>query len=554
MKKELGFIILLLTAFVGIKTAEAQNPLVKQWDKRFGGTSDDFFHYLQQTSDGGYLLGGYTESDSSGDISQHGWGGPDYWIIKIDSIGNKEWDKRFGGLSVDNMFTSFEETTDKGFIIGGYSASGVGGDKTEANWGYNDYWIIKIDSLGNKEWDKDFGGTDYDFLYSLQQTSDKGYILGGFSSSDSGGDKTQDRWDTVCMPSCNYDYWIVKVDSSGNKEWDKTFGGTGDDQLYSVRQSSDGGYILGGWSFSGISGDKTQNTWGVHDYWIIKIDSAGNKEWDKDFGGFSADYFTSLEQTTDGGYILGGISNSGIGGNKTEDTWGGTDYWILKIDSQGVKQWDKDFGGTGIESLFGNIIQTSDAGYLICGSSHSPMSGDKSENNLGLEQSWIVKADSNGNKQWDKTLFTNCDPYKVDFGTIAYQTKDGCYIIGNATSGGVGGDKTQSNWDMICTPFCTYDYWIIKFCDTILTTSVPIINHQSSTINIYPNPFSDEIIITNKNNEEAEVIVYDILSRVVAREKFTSTTIINTEQLSKGMYVVSLETERERMVRKFVKE
>src|SRR5204863_32675 len=144
----------------------------------------------------------------------------------------------------------------------------------------------------------------------------------------------------------NIDYWIVKTDSIGNKQWDKDFGGTNNDELFSIQQTADGGYILGGCSVSGISGDKTQVNWGDIDYWIVKTDSLGNKQWDKDFGGTSDDFLYSMQQTADGGYILGGISSSGISGDKTQVTWGNSDYWIVKTDSLGNKQWDKDFGGT----------------------------------------------------------------------------------------------------------------------------------------------------------------------------------------------------------------
>src|SRR6185295_9292086 len=132
----------------------------------------------------------------------------------------------------------------------------------------------------------------------------------------------------------NLDFWIVKTDPLGIKQWDKDFGSTNDEKLYSLQQTSDGGYIFGGWSNSDSSGNKTQNTWGDFDYWIVKTDSLGNKQWDKDFGGTGTDLFYSLKQTADGGYILGGISASGISGDKTQATWGNTsDFWVVKTDS-----------------------------------------------------------------------------------------------------------------------------------------------------------------------------------------------------------------------------
>jgi hypothetical protein len=170
----------------------------------------------------------------------------------------KQWDKRFGGTDWDELW-SIQQTTDGGYILGGYSNSGIGDDKTEDSRGIDDYWVVKTDATGNKQWDKRFGGTDYDELLSIQQTKDGGYILGGQSSSGIGGDKTEDS-------RGGEDYWIVKTDADGNKQWDKRFGGTDDDRLYSIQQTKDGGYILGGESISGIGGDKTEDRRGDEGY------------------------------------------------------------------------------------------------------------------------------------------------------------------------------------------------------------------------------------------------------------------------------------------------
>jgi len=445
--KKILFLIVFISNF-----SLAQNPWMKQWDYRFGGTADERLTCFQQTSDGGYILGGRSNSNISGDKTQDTWGTFDYWIIKIDSLGIKQWDKDFGGTDDDQLY-SLQQTADGGYILGGRSGSDISGDKTQDTWGTYDYWIIKVDSSGIKQWDKDFGGTNDDELYSLKQTTDGGYILGGWSYSDISGDKTQDNWDPADTSS---DYWIVKIDALGNYQWDKAFGGTDHDELYSLRQTIDGGYILGGLSYSNSSGNKTQDSWGSHDYWIVKTDSLGNMQWNKDYGGTDRDALYSVQQTNDGGYILAGYSYSGISGNKTQALWGGIagDYWIVKTDSSGNYQWDKDYGGTDNEDEFGNISQTPDRGYLIAGTSYSSISGDKTENNLADEQAWILKTDSFGNKLWDKTIFTTGH----DESGYITQTKDGCYAIANWTNSDTGGYKTQPRWNN------SYDFWIIKFC------------------------------------------------------------------------------------------
>src|SRR6185436_8254240 len=144
----------------------------------------------------------------------------------------------------------------------------IGGDKTQSTRGKLDYWIVKTDAAGNKKWDKRFGGTDNDYLYSVQQTTDGGYILGGYSWSDAGGDKGFSRYGYA-------DYWIIKTDSGGNMLWSIPLGGTGNDELYSVKQTADGGYIAGGYSFSDVGYSKSQPCWGSNDYWVVKLDYRG---------------------------------------------------------------------------------------------------------------------------------------------------------------------------------------------------------------------------------------------------------------------------------------
>jgi hypothetical protein len=517
----------------------AQNSLVKQWDKRFGGNDKDWFYSMQQTSDGGYILGGYSKSDISGDKTQPSWGSYDYWIVKTDPFGNKQWDKRFGGTSDDELF-SLQQTTDGGYILGGYSTSGIGGDKTQSAWGGSeDYWIIKIDSLGIKQWDKRFGGTDNDILYSLQQTSDGGYILGGSSRSDSSGNKTQPSWG-------DWDYWIVKINSLGIKQWDKRFGGTNDDNFLCIRQISDGGYILGGYSGSDSSGDKTQPSQGLWDYWIVKIDSLGTKQWDKRFGGIYHDELSTLQQTSDKGYILGGYSASGINGEKTQDTWGSWDYWIIKTDSLGIKQWDKDFGGTQYEESFGSISQTMDGGYLLAGTSYSVISGNKTENNLGTEQTWVIKTDSLGIKQWDRTIFT----LGHDEAGYAMQTSDGCYIMANYTDAGIGGYKSEPAW-LDNNNESTLDYWIIKFCDTISTTSVEQFSSKPFSFSIYPNPVERILTIALKNNKK--IIIVNLLGENLLEKNISSVkngkVDLDISFLSTGIYFIKVDNE----VKKFVK-
>lgn len=427
----------------------AQMPLLKQWDKTFGGTSTEIFTSLQKTTDGGYILGGHSKSNIGGDKTQDNKGARNYWVIKLDGRGIKQWDKTFGGIAEDYL-TSVKQTSDGGYILGGYSYSPISGDKTETNReGSYDYWIVKLDAGGNKQWDKTFGGSRSDQLHSLQQTQDGGYILGGHSQSNAGYEKTENNkgYD---------DYWIVKLDANGNKQWDKTIGGSSDDKLASLHQTLDGGYVLGGWSTSPVSGDKTQASRGYADYWIVKLNANGNKQWDKTLGGSSDDILLSLQQTEDGGYILGGTSDSPFGGDKTESGRGIYDYWLVKLDEDGTKQWDKTLGGSGVE-YFGSVQQTPDGGYVLGGSSASPISGEKTESGRGSWDYWLVKLNASGNKQWDKTIGGNNTDYLIS----VEQTLDGGLILGGWSYSPKSGDKSEDN--KVGTDYwTTVDFWIVK--------------------------------------------------------------------------------------------
>jgi hypothetical protein len=196
-----------------------------------------------------------------------------------------------------------------------------------------------------RQWDIHYGTLKHEFYLRFTQTLDSGFIVGSSVSAGIGGDKTEPSWDT---DSIYTDYWVVKMNAQGNKLWDKRFGSMQKiDGLTGVIGTSDGGSLLSGYSAGLASGDRTENGKGGYDYWIVKVDAQGNKQWDKMYGGPSDDltYIYPI-QTRDGGYLIGGRSESGMGGDKTEPNRGiFDDYWVIKIDSSGNKQWDKTLGG-----------------------------------------------------------------------------------------------------------------------------------------------------------------------------------------------------------------
>ena len=234
-----------------------------------------------------------------------------------------QWQKGFGGSGSDEA-SVVRQTADGGYIIGGSSSSATNGNKLTGSYSGYDYWVVKVDRDGNRQWEADFGGMSDDQLYDIEVSSDGGYLLGGYSRSCLAGNKT-----AACRGG--YDFWVVKLDQNGNWQWDQTYGGLGTDWLTSLRQTSDGGYVLAGLSDSVVSTNKNGTAFGFQDYWLVKTDASGNRQWDATFGGTNVDVPNCVRQTSDGGFIIAGSSSSGISGNKTSAWYGGFDYWLVKL-------------------------------------------------------------------------------------------------------------------------------------------------------------------------------------------------------------------------------
>jgi hypothetical protein len=311
-----------------------------QWAKTYGGTGDDVAFSVQQTSDGGYIVAGETRS--------FGAGYRDIFLIKTDASGNLQWAKTYGGTYWDVAY-SVQQTSDGGYIVAGYTES--------FGAGYGDIFLIKTDANGNIIWAKTYGGTSRDWAFSVQQTSDGGYIVAGATDSFGAG---------------GFDIFLIKTDANGNIIWAKTYGGTSWDEAYSVQQTSDGGYIVAG--YTGSFGA------GYSDVFLVKTDANGNIIWAKTYGGTSRDWAFSVQQTLDGGYIVAGITYSfGVDSG---------DIFLIKADANGNVQWAKTYGGTGDEWAF-SVQQTSDGGYIVAGYTESF--------GAGYGDIFLMKTDANGN-------------------------------------------------------------------------------------------------------------------------------------------------------------
>ncbi|MBG6111528.1 gliding motility-associated-like protein [Flavobacterium sp. CG_9.10] len=452
MRKNIQFIYFsfIITVFFSIKISSQ----TIQWQNTIGGNDYDWSDFIELSNDGNYLLGGYSYSNISRDKNENSRGEGDFWLLKIDDIsGGLLWQKTIGGNNFDHM-TSAKETKDEGYILGGYSSSGISGEKTQSSRGNDDYWVVKLDKNRNIIWDKTYGGSGVDRLTSIIETADGGYLIGGSSDSNISGEKTENSRGSL-------DMWVIKTDSSGNIMWQKTFGGSNFDWVESIVKTPDGGYILAGSSDSNISGDKNQNSRGGGDYWILKIDSLGAIVWQKTIGGNNGDYAKSIIATSDGNYIIGGDSFSNISGEKTEKTVNNSnDVWLLKLNSNGQILWQKDIGANDTET-FADIRMTSDNGFILGIMSYSGISGFKTEVSRGERDYWIVKLDAAGKFEWDKTIGGS----SLDQPQSIVQAKDGGYVTVGWSQSDTSGDKTENKSGL-------QDFWVVKLklCSNALST------------------------------------------------------------------------------------
>ncbi|GAB0156163.1 hypothetical protein CHRYSEOSP005_14270 [Chryseobacterium sp. Alg-005] len=349
-----------------------------QWQKSLGGSGDDQANSICTTSDGGYVIAGFTNS-SNGDITLNK-GSSDYWIVKLDALGNIVWQKTYGGQAPD-IATSVKQTTDGGYIVTGYSSSSNGDITGNHSQNTTDYWVVKLDSSGNLQWQKALGGTSNERAFEIQQTSDGGYIVSGDTYSSNSGDVS-----SAALGS-GRDFWIVKLGNTGNITWEKRFGGSGEDNAYSIHQTSDSGYIVSGTTTS-INGNISFNN-GQGDFWIIKLDALGNLQWEKALGSVTYDQAYSVKQTPDGNYIATGYLSSNTGVAESEPL-ASTQYWIVKLDTLGNLLWHKSYGGSGNEAAY-SIISTTDGGLAVAGYSNTnPNNGDVTGNHGQLDF-WILK-------------------------------------------------------------------------------------------------------------------------------------------------------------------
>ncbi|WP_298395919.1 T9SS type A sorting domain-containing protein [Flavobacterium sp.] len=517
--------VVIIILFIGYCcNINAQTPTI-EWQNTIGGNQIDRITDISQTTDGGYIIGGYSNSVISRDKTEQFFGTFDFWIVKLNAVGTIVWQNTIKANGI-NSNTLIKETTDGGFIVIGASSSNIAGDKTINTNGVDDIWLLKLNNTGTILWQKSIGGSNADQPMSLNILSNNNILIGAISASSISGDKSEINYGI-------YDYWVLELDELGNIIWQKTLGGSSNETLTSFNKTSDNGYIIGGYSSSSISGNKTENCYGQNDFWIVKLDLDKNIEWQKTIGGTEEDQCSIAYGTNDNGFLLGGNSYSSISGNKTEVSKGDADFWVIKLNSLGEIIWQKAIGGT-LRDGIASIAITTDGKFLLAGPSMSPISGDKTENSRGLEDIWIVKIDENGTILWNKTIGGNDQDYNIKI----QSTSDNGIIIGSNSKSSISGEKTEIATNL--------DYWIIKLSPDNLSNNTL----DSSIFSIYPNPTTGVFNIKfNSTFENYTITIRNYLGQIVKQEKISRVdTYTNSIETQSGFYFIELENKNHQKI------
>lgn len=351
-------------------------------------------------------------------------------------------DYAWGGDSDDYLMDVLEVEDDYNIVSAGHTRSQKSGEVSEQNNGLSDYWVVKIDTAENIVFDHTFGSDTTEIFSTLLETSDGGFLLAGSSAGGRNGDKSENS-------KGGFDFWIVKISKNGTLQWDKTIGGAQDDFLKSAIVTNDGGFLLGGVSSSNASSDKSDDSYGYDDYWLVKVNGSGNVVWDKTFGGDSTDILTNIVWENNEIFIAGS-SISDSSGVKMSDSYGGFDYWVLKLDGTGnqIDQWT--YGGTEDDLCEEIRIHTQKKAFWVSGTSYSGVSGNKASPSNGNADFWVFVIDDNGVKSVDQTFGSALDDFCKDMEV----SPEGSAILAGYSGSASGNKSSGTNGGQ--------DFWIFK--------------------------------------------------------------------------------------------
>ncbi|SHL84325.1 Por secretion system C-terminal sorting domain-containing protein [Chryseobacterium carnipullorum] len=364
------------------------------WQKDIKSSTQDFLSQITTTIDQQYLISGSSiQSDklqAGGNKQNNGY---DFHFIKLNQQGEQVWEKYFSGANHDYLSASVA-TQDGGFLVSGTSYSGKGLDKKEESKGGSDIWLIRLNEFGDELWQKTLGSTSDEEARSVIQTTDLGFFVAGNRQS-----SLREPQGTIDYGS--KDVLIVKLDKNGKELSQSILGGKGLDEVEKMIPTKNGGALLGIYSRSNIGGSKKTENFGEGDYWVIKLSKDGKVEWEKNFGGKGDDHIRTLALTSTG-FLIGGESRSERSGNKTVGIEEGTDLWLISLNERGEEIWQKSFNFKNRDILMGmSVLHSADdkssKGILLGGYTQAEGRIESDD-----ETFWMLYLNQDGNEQWRK--------------------------------------------------------------------------------------------------------------------------------------------------------
>lgn len=484
-----------------------QSSLVGQpditWVKSYGGSLQDYGRNICQTIDGGYIITATTASNDGDVTGNHGE--RDLWVIKLTSQGEMEWQKCYGGSDWESGAKVFL-LNDSTYMVTG-SAKSTDGDVIGNHGGW-DIWLLKIDINGNILWQECYGGSGVEDIYDIDQTTDGGYIFAGYTTSEYiEGELTGNQG--------MEDYWIVKLDSLGVIQWHKLYGGSHTDVARSVLSIDTSGYFVLG--STGSSDGDISCSHGASDFFLLRLNMVGEIVWSKCFGGSDQEDAGSIIELNNSGWLLVGCTDSDDG--DVTGNHGGNDVWILKIDYSGIIEWQKCFGGSLSDQAF-YIQETLDGNYIITGNTASD-DGDVTGLHGVQRDIWVFKMDDQHNIVWQRCIGGT----RMDRGYHLVETEENIFtLLGYCYS--FDGDLT-------------FNHGRADICIFNLSETVSI-SEQEQIVNIFPNPTLYKGVNIELNLEEpVKIYILDLYGRIVlTKELYQNNTFLDLESIPNGLYFI----------------
>jgi hypothetical protein len=451
-----------LPAFILALSAHAQQAPAIEWQRCLGGSGGDGAAAVEQTSDGGFVVAGSTNSNDGDIVGNHG--STDIWVVKLGQEEEIQWQRCLGGSAFDAV-ASIDQTVDGGYILAGHTSSNDG-DVSGHHGGTDPYdaWVVKLTASGEVQWQRCLGGSHDDVGRSIKQTTDGGYIFLGTTSSGDG--------DVSGNHGPGSDIWVVKLNGAGNIEWQRCLGGSSGESAGTIQQTLDGGYFLVG-STSSTNGDVSGNH-GATDAWVVRLDADGGIEWQQCLGGSAMDRGFAGRQAVDGGFVMVGMTASSDG--DVTGYHGAGDGWAVKLGPGGGVEWTQCLGGGDLEEM--NAVDVLSDGYVLTGYTHSN-DGDITDHQGGSDI-WVVNLNEDGTMAWQRSLGGSGNEIGYD---VRATVDGGLVLVGfsSSTDGDVSGNNGGG------------DAWVVKLAADPLAATNP---SRTPLFALFPNPTHGELTLS----------------------------------------------------------